>query len=105
MLLCYLFSSPAVPFDFPEVIPLVPKVDDHWMPLSSASLLIRERLDLPGAVLSKACSRKSSAAVWNLIGDEIHRWVSTKETDFEELKERVNKALEAAHILKLAPFC
>ncbi len=34
------------------------------------------------------------------IGDEIHWWVFDKETDLERLREKVGRALEAAHVLK-----
>jgi len=70
----------------------------HWH-LLRATHFEEERQSVKGGSLVDILEEMANSGR-EFIGDEIHWWVSTKETDLERLEEQVKRALKAAEVLK-----
>jgi hypothetical protein len=70
----------------------------HWH-LLRATHFEEEQQSVKGGSLVDILEEMANSGK-EFIGDEIHWWVSTKETDLERLEEQVKRALKAAEVLK-----
>lgn len=70
----------------------------HWH-LLRATHFEEEQQSVKGGSLVDILEEMANSGR-EIIGDEIHWWVSTKETDHERLEEQVKRALKAAEALK-----